>query len=218
MRSSHPFGAKTGSTETTNVPLSYQHPTNPNILFWDLPGIGTPNHPDVIKFCAEFRIEIFDTFLIIASTRFTEFHRKFAEEVASIGKSFFFVRSKIDDAIRNEKRDNDLEEKETIEKVTKDCVERLKGTNFSEENIFLISNHHTDKWDFNRLKISIFEKLPFEMKKSFIFSLQTSSEDILRTKIEVLKGMCLISYSPAFFFLLLFELTCFFNLNDESPE
>lgn len=34
--------AKTGVTETTTEPTRYQHPTMPNVMLWDLPGIGTP--------------------------------------------------------------------------------------------------------------------------------------------------------------------------------
>ncbi|XP_028404265.1 interferon-inducible GTPase 1-like [Dendronephthya gigantea] len=186
LRSCDPLGARSGSTETTKVPKSYQHPTNPNILFWDLPGIGTLTHPKVGKFCEEMKINHFDTFLIIASESFTKFHRQFAEKVTSMEKPYFFVRSKIDNAINDENLDNNLDENQTLEKVRKDCVQSLQGTIASEEDIFLISNRHQDKWDFNRLKIAICDKFTASMKESFILSLRASSEEILRAKIEVL--------------------------------
>ncbi|XP_028404317.1 interferon-inducible GTPase 5-like [Dendronephthya gigantea] len=188
LRSSHPLGAETGSTETTKVPSSYEHPTNPNIRFWDLPGVGTPSRPEFIKFCKEIKIELYDTFLIIVSKRFTEFHRQFAETLTSMGKPFFFVRSMIDQAIEAERHDygDTRDEMRTMEKVRKECTESLKGMKLSEEDIFLISNHHPDKWDFDRLKKAIFDKLPSNLKESFILSMRFFSEEVLCAKIKVL--------------------------------
>ncbi|XP_028404320.1 interferon-inducible GTPase 1-like [Dendronephthya gigantea] len=187
LKSSDPLGAKTGPTETTKVPLSYQHPTNANILFWDLPGIGTPSHPEFIKFCEEIKIEIYDTFLIIASESFTESHRQFAEKVTAMGKPFFFIRSKIDQAIEGERHDypETFEEKKVMKNVREDCVENVK--NIKKEDIFLISNHHPNKWDFDDLRKAIFDRLPSSMRESLILSLQACSVNILCAKIEVLK-------------------------------
>ena len=160
MRSSDSLGAKTGPTETTKVPLSYQHPTNPNILIWDLPGVGTPSHPEFTKFCEEMKIEFYDTFLIIASKRFTEFHRNFAEKVTTLGKPFCFIRSMIDQAIEGEKHDygDTFDEMKAMEKVRNDCVKNVP--NVRKEDIFLISNHHPNKWDFDDLKKAILDRLP----------------------------------------------------------
>ena len=36
----HELAAPTGVTETTREAKDYFHPTNKNIVFWDLPGIG----------------------------------------------------------------------------------------------------------------------------------------------------------------------------------
>ena len=95
--------AKTGVTETTMDQTSYEHPSNPNILFWDLPGIGTPNYPNLPKFSEKVGIEKYDTFLIISSGRFTENDLLLAKKVESMGKSFFFVRTKIDNDVRSQK-------------------------------------------------------------------------------------------------------------------
>ncbi|XP_015770548.1 PREDICTED: interferon-inducible GTPase 1-like, partial [Acropora digitifera] len=47
LRDDDPQAAEVGVAETTLEPTPYGHPTSPNIVFWDLPGIGTPNYPDL---------------------------------------------------------------------------------------------------------------------------------------------------------------------------
>ena len=37
--------AEVGVTECTKEPTPYQDPVNPMLQYWDLPGVGTPNHP-----------------------------------------------------------------------------------------------------------------------------------------------------------------------------
>ena len=105
----------------------------------------------------------------------------------------------IDIAIQGDKHDygHTFDEKKTMEKIKKDCLERLEDTKISEEDIFLISNHHPEMWYFDRLKTAIFDRLPAKMKEAFIFSLRSSSKDILCAKVKVLGGMCGIFKSPA---------------------
>ena len=64
--------AQVGVTETTSEPRFFNHPTNPNIKFSDLPGIGTPNYPDLETYRKNVKLDKYHTFLIFASTRFTE--------------------------------------------------------------------------------------------------------------------------------------------------
>ena len=182
--------AKTGVTETTLDQTSYEHPSNPNILFWDLPGIGTPNYPDLQTFCEKVGIEKYDTFLIISSERFKENDLQLAKKVKSMGKSFFFVRTKIDNDIRSEKRKNkQYDEKETLKALKKDCAKNLESFSFSEEKIFLVSSHCPARWEFERLKQAILDQLPAKQKEALMLSLHTVSKDILKEKITLLKGM-----------------------------
>ena len=182
--------ANTGITETTRVPTAFPHPTNPNIRFWDLPGIGTPNYPDLDTFCKLVRIEMYDTFLILSSARFTENDKLLAEKVKSMGKSFFFIRSKIDNDRRSEKRKlrDNFKEKKMLRTISNDCMKSIKDFGVEEEDIFLISSHYPTKWHFDRLQKAILDQLPSRQKESLIFTLQTKSKDVLRDKIELLKS------------------------------
>ena len=53
-------------------------------------------------------LDKFDAYLIFASGRFTENDSKLADKVHSIGKTFFFVRAKIDVDLRNAAHDQGL--------------------------------------------------------------------------------------------------------------
>ncbi len=183
--------AKTGVVETTRVPTRFEHPTNPNIRFWDLPGIGTPNYRELEVFCEKVAIKQYDTFLIICAKRFTENDAQLARKVKSLGKSFFFVRTKIDNDKRSEKRKLKaaFDEEKMLKTIRNDCAENLKKFNFSEEKIFLVSSWDKTKWDFERLKKAILDQLPSKQKESLAFSMRTHSEDMLSEKIQILKGM-----------------------------
>ena len=183
-------GAITGVVETTRKPTPFEHPTNPNIRFWDLPGIGTPNYPNLKIFCDKVAIETYDTFLIICSKRFTNNDLLLAEKVQSMGKSFFFVRTKIDNDIKSEKRKKAFSEEETVKQLKENCVKNLQNFNFTTEKIFLISSFAPAKWDFDRLKKAILDELPFMQKESLAFAMRSHSKDMVNEKIEILRSMC----------------------------
>ena len=77
-------------------------------------------------------LDKFDAYLIFASGRFTENDGKLADKVHSIGKTFFFVRAKIDVDLRNAAHDQGLtsftDEHKELLKIRKDCLKHLKGT------------------------------------------------------------------------------------------
>ncbi|XP_078349418.1 interferon-gamma-inducible GTPase 10-like [Oculina patagonica] len=109
--------AKVGVTETTKELAEYVHPTNPKIKFWDLPGIGTPNYPEK-TYCEKVKLDKFDAFLIFTSDRFKENYLKLAKKIKSIHKKFFFIRTKIDQDVRNEKH----EKREQNESFNEDAM------------------------------------------------------------------------------------------------
>lgn len=89
---------KTGLVETTMEPTPYPHPKYPNVIIWDLPGIGTLRFK-AEDYLDEVKFERYDFFIIIASERFKSSSVKLAKQIGKMGKQFYFVRSKIDDNI-----------------------------------------------------------------------------------------------------------------------
>ncbi|KAJ7314158.1 hypothetical protein OS493_039396 [Desmophyllum pertusum] len=183
--------AKTGPRETTVKPTSYDHPTNPKIKFWDLPGIGTTNYPDLETYCEKVKLETYNAFLIFTNNRFTEIDNKLVKKIRSIDKRFFFICAKIDQEVRAEKRKRSFNEDAMLEEIRRDCLKNLvdEGSNqlSNEQNIFLISNHYPDKWEFDRLTQAILDALPTYQRESLILSLGILSPDLLQRKVQVLK-------------------------------
>ena len=185
------MAAAVGVTETTKEPTVYDHPTNPKIKFWDLPGIGTPNYPDLETYCKEVELEKYHAFLIFTASRFTENDLNLAEKITSIKKQFFFIRTKIDNDVRSEKRKRSFNERAMLEKIRRDCAENLSDLLSNEQDIFLISNHDPSKWDFDRLTQAILCAQQTLEQESLTLSLgafRSSSTEMLKKKVEILKG------------------------------
>ncbi|XP_029207128.2 interferon-inducible GTPase 1-like [Acropora millepora] len=178
-------------TECTREPTPYDHPTSSNIKFWDLPGIGTPNYPDMETYVQKVQLEKYHTFLIFTATRFTTNDLLLAEKIRSMKKSFFFIRTKIDESVRAESRKRSFNEEAMLMKIRRDCAENLGDLLSNEEDIFLISNHEVDKWDFVRLTQAILDALSRYQRESLTLSLgkaiTRSSAEIFQRKVNVLK-------------------------------
>ena len=185
------MAAKVGVTETTTEPSRFAHPTNSKISFWDLPGIGTPNYPDLKTYCEKVQLEKYDTFLIFTAGRFTENDLELARKIKSVNKKFFLIRTKIDENVRAERRKRSFNEKVMLNEIRHDCSGNLVGLVGDLKDIFLISNHNPNKWDFVRLTEAILDVLPTHQRESLTLSLgilTSLSLDILQRKVQVLKG------------------------------
>ncbi|KTF73299.1 hypothetical protein cypCar_00041190 [Cyprinus carpio] len=101
--------APTGVTETTMEPTMYEHPEMPNVKLWDLPGIGSPNFK-AKKYMKDVKFNTYDFFIILNSERFTENDIMLAKEIRKQKKSFYFVRSKIDNDMSSEKKKKGFDE------------------------------------------------------------------------------------------------------------
>ena len=179
--------AKVGPTQTTLEPTPYSYPNSPKILFWDLPGIGTPNYPDLETYVQKVQVEKYHTFLIFTYTRFTNNDLLLAEKTRSMKKSFFFIRTKIDVDVRAESRKRSFNEEAMLMEIRRECAENLGDLLSNEEDIFLISNHDVDKWDFSRLTQAILDALPRYQRESLTLGITRSSTEIFQRKVNVLK-------------------------------
>ena len=132
---------------------------------------------------------MYDTFVIISSTRFTQNDLYLAKKAEDMRKSFFFVRSKIDNDIRSERRKKGFDEAKVLENVKNYCTKYLQSFNFSTEKIFLISNYDPREWDFDRLKKAILDGLPSRQRESLTFAFRSRPKSITAEKV---KGMCTV--------------------------
>jgi hypothetical protein len=139
----------------------------------------------------------YDTFLILTAKRFNENDRLLAEKVKSLNKSFFFIRTHIDVDYESERSKKAFKEETMLNDIRKDCLKNLEGLRGGDEDVFLISNHHLAKWDFARLTKAILDGLQFRQVECLTLSLHlftSFSKDILKKKIEILRGNYTVTY------------------------
>lgn len=192
----HRHAAEVDEVECTKEPKCYDHPTNPKIKFWDLPGITDPIYEgDLEKYCENVPFDKYHTYLIFAKDRFTADELKLIKVIRSTGKKFFFIRARIDQDVENAKRRRKhlFDKDATLEKIRKNCTKNLidNGLLQDEKEIFLISNHFLAEYQFDDLTQAILAVLPQRQKESLLLTIDTAlslSEKTLQAKVEVLKG------------------------------
>lgn len=140
-------------------------------------------------YCKKVELEKFHAFLILTAGRFTKNDLELAKKIGSIKKKFFLIRTKIDENVRAEKRKKSFNEEAMLQKIRSDCSENLGDLLSDVRDIFLISNHERDKWDFARLLQAILNALPTYQRETLVLSLGNAvTKDILQKKVQVLRG------------------------------
>ena len=190
-----PGAAKVGVVECTREPKCYDHPSNPNIKFWDLPGITNPIYNgDLEQYCKNVPLDKYHTFLIFAKDRFTADDLKLVEMIRSTGKKFFFIRARIDQDVENARRSRlHLFDKDaTLDEIRKDLSKNLieRGLLKDENEIFLVSSHFRAEYQFDELTQAISDSLPERQRESLILTIDNAlilSKNTLKGKVEVLQ-------------------------------
>ena len=162
---------------------------------WDLPGIGTDEFSKD-TYWQKLDLKKYDVFLIFIATRFRHEISYLTDEIAKIGKKFFFVRSKIDHDVEDLKEDGDESppsaeaENALLREIRRECSEKLGGRLSIEQRIYLISSRFTDKWEFEELTKAILDVLPEDLSECLTFSLdilKSLSAETLKCKVKALK-------------------------------
>ncbi|XP_018587675.2 interferon-inducible GTPase 5-like [Scleropages formosus] len=179
--------APTGVVETTMEPKCYPHPKYPNVQVWDLPGIGTPNFR-ADEYLQKVGFERYDFFIIIASERFKVSNVELAREIQKMKKRFYFVRSKIDDNIRAEKRKKNFDQDTTLNQIREDCIKGLQTNGVESPVVFLISSFDLGYYDFPLLEETMERELPKHKRNILLLSLPNLTLEINNKKKEALQA------------------------------
>ncbi|XP_042577013.1 interferon-inducible GTPase 5-like [Cyprinus carpio] len=178
--------APTGVTETTMVPTVYEHPEMPNVKLWDLPGIGSPNFK-AKKYMKDVKFNTYDFFIILNSERFTKNDIMLAKEIRKQKKSFYFVRSKIDNDMSSEKMKKGFDEQKVLSIIREYCQKNLKE--LGNPRVFLISSCYLDEYDFESLQNTLEDELPEHKKYALLQAWPVCSAASLEKKINMFKRM-----------------------------
>ncbi|KAF3845527.1 hypothetical protein F7725_008690, partial [Dissostichus mawsoni] len=180
--------APTGCTETTKEVKPYPHPQYPNVTLWDLPGVGTPNF-QAGNYLKQVQFVRFDFFIIISATRFTENDVKLAKEIQKMEKKFYFVRSKIDQDMRNEEEtQSEFNAEKLITKIRDNCLQGLEKLEVKSPKVFLVSSHHFHLYDFCLLQETLERELPAHKRAALLLALPIVNFEIIKKKKEALQS------------------------------
>ncbi|XP_026518452.1 interferon-inducible GTPase 5-like [Terrapene carolina triunguis] len=191
--------APTGVTETTAEPTVYPYPNHPNVRLWDLPGISAPDF-EPNTYLEQVNFERYDFFVIIASERFKCNHTALAQEIERMGKRFYFVRSKVDEDLRNEERDHPrtFSQESVLQRLRMDCRKHLQKAGISNPKIFLLSSCEFTKYDAPGLVKTLQDDLQGLQRLAFLLSLPNLSAEIIEEKKAAMQKLIwLISLASA---------------------
>lgn len=179
--------APTGVVETTMDPKEYSVPKNPNILIWDLPGVGTTKYK-IAEYVEKMEFDKFDFFILISSERFKENDAKLAEEIKKKKKKFYFIRSKVDHNIADAKRSRrDFTEESTLKQIKDNCIKELQQLGNESPKVFLVSSFDLHLFEFNALWKTLEKELPEHQRDALLLVLPNISLDVVKQKVVVLE-------------------------------
>ncbi|UJR13145.1 hypothetical protein I4U23_000169 [Adineta vaga] len=186
--------ANVGVTETTMEPTSYSHPNNEMMKFWDLPGVGTKLFPKE-SYLEKIGFEKFDFFLILTHTRFTELDTWLSQQIKSKGKQFFFLRTKIQCDIDNDRKAHPKKYRNDAKAVIEEVLRQIRANLeenlndlYEAEKVFLIDSYEQNKYDFILLAQRLVEDFPDLKRQAFIFSMNAFSVQMVQTKARELRS------------------------------
>ena len=187
--------AEVDVVECTKLLQCYDHPSNPNIKFWDLPWITNPIYcGDLRQYCKRVPLEKYDIYLIFCKERFTTDELKLAKSIKSNNKKLFFIRGRIDQDVENLRRSKGhlFDEDATLDTIREKISENLieSGLLKDKKEMFLVSNHFLTGYQFDELTQAILAVLPERQRESIILTTDNAlrvSKNTLEGKVEVLK-------------------------------
>ncbi|CAF1525944.1 unnamed protein product [Didymodactylos carnosus] len=182
--------ALTGVTETTDRVEDYPHPENPNLIFYDLPGVNTPNFPRD-TYLEKVNYKQYDFFIIISRTRFTDNDLWLAKEVKTRGKSFFFVRTYVDVDLVNERRDRPetYDDRAVLDRIRNNSLDHLR-TIESNPKVFVICGllSQTTKFDYGLMAETLLMEYPSYKRQAMILAMTMNCKEVMKAKVNELRS------------------------------
>ncbi|KAH3738741.1 hypothetical protein DPMN_045383 [Dreissena polymorpha] len=188
LRSGDVGAAKVGLFETTLKRTEYKHSGYPNLVFWDVPGVGTINFPketylDTIEF------EVYDFFILVTASRFKENDTWLAKQIINRKKKFYFVRAKVDFDIQCELNNSANKDNvdELLFKLRQDSEDQLKQSGVHKPDVFLVNNMNTQTYDFSALTTKLITDLPDLKKMALAWYMPAITLGVLEQKMLYFK-------------------------------
>lgn len=198
--------AKVGRGNTTTSPTPYVHPDNEQIVYLDLPGVGTLDFPKD-NYINEMKLQDYDYFFIFFAIALHGEDAWFAEELVKMKKPFCLVKSKVDidieDGIEHGKDEKtvikNLKEK-IFHSITRSKHKDLK----SNSKLFCISCTKSGVGEIDKLFQHIKDSLSSIKSEAVVYSMHALSQKVIEEKYKSLAsrvfkisaGTALIAATP----------------------
>ncbi|XP_059125268.1 immunity-related GTPase family M protein 1-like isoform X1 [Peromyscus eremicus] len=174
--------APTGVVRTTQTPAGYSSPHFPNVVLWDLPGLGATAQT-IENYSEEMKFNLYDLFIIIASEQFSSNHVNLAKAIQRMGKRFYIVWTKLD-------RDLSqcvLSEIRLLQSIQENIQQSLQKERVNIPPIFLVSNLDPLLHDFPKLRDMLHKDLSNIRCCGPLNALSGTCEKIIDDKVACLK-------------------------------
>uniref|UniRef100_A0A3P9DR11 Immunity related GTPase cinema n=1 Tax=Maylandia zebra TaxID=106582 RepID=A0A3P9DR11_9CICH len=181
LRNGDEGAAPTGAVERSKEPMPYFHPGYPNVTLWDLPGVGTMKYP-AHKYLELVKFDRFDFFIIVSDTGCRENDVKLAQEIQKINKKCYFVCSKIDNFMCDERRNEDFSAERSLTKMRENCVQGLREQGIVSPQVFLVSSFEPNLYDFSLLQQTLDRDLPKNKRDTLLFIMANINPEIIIKK------------------------------------
>ncbi|CAG2202330.1 unnamed protein product [Mytilus edulis] len=196
--------AEVGCGDTTQSPTPYFHPDNNQIVFWDLPGVGTLEFPKD-TYIKEMELHKYDYFFVFFDTVLQEDDLWLAKQLIKMKKPFCLVRSKVDKDVQIGLK-NGIDEKTVYVNLRTKTFKSLNTHIHLKAHckIFFISGQKKGVEEIDKLFQHIKENLSSIKSEAVVYTLHTLSQEMIEEKFKSLKsrvntaslGTALISASP----------------------
>ena len=182
--------------ECTMDVMEYPDPRNPKLVYCDLPGVGSAKFPKD-EYAKKLSLDRYDFFIILSRERFTENDLYLANEIKGLGKKFYFVRSRIDQSLNNEREENDgnqFDEGDYVNRV-KAMTENILTEKLGNHPVFVISGtlKNYTKWEFPKLVQALMDGAPDVKKEIIIRTITANSLEAINQKVAVLRQRIFIA-------------------------
>ncbi|XP_006864006.1 PREDICTED: interferon-inducible GTPase 1-like [Chrysochloris asiatica] len=187
--------------ETTTKPTAYKHPKFPNVVFWELPSIGSPNFQPK-EYLKQVKFDKYKFFIIISATQFNDNDIQLAKTIKDMKKNFYFIRSKVDIDLQNEQKykPKNFDREKVLQTIRNNCLHCFRQNQMDEPQIFMINSNDVSKYDFSILTDTVLKDLSAQKRHIFTLSLPNVTDKIIEQKKNSLKQKVWIQAVRAGFF------------------
>nr|XP_032659197.1 LOW QUALITY PROTEIN: interferon-inducible GTPase 5-like [Chelonoidis abingdonii] len=149
-------------------------------------GIGIPRFwPNT--YLQQVNFACYDFFIIFVVHRFKSTHADLAREIKRMGKKFYFVCSKVDMGLCNERRKKNFSQEDALQRIQSDCIKSPQRQGVSSPQAFLISRWEFDQYDGPGLQEGLADELNAHKRHVSLLP-YPAFRSIFERKTEVLQG------------------------------